>query len=134
MKKMYQCYFSLFSSLFVVYWLFAPKLALARSLLPNRDWGSVQISDITDMLRSVLKDFIIPVISAVSVLMLVIGAIHYLTAYGNEEKAEKGKKTILWAIVGIVVTILAYVLVTWVWEITAGGVPGNINANIAPPY
>lgn len=42
---------------------------------------------------------------------LVIGGFWYITAAGNEEQSEKGKKAIISAIIGLVVVILAYAIV-----------------------
>ncbi len=117
------------------------KIGLMWSILPtppncpppdtSPSWACVTIDNILDILRGILRDFIIPLLGAIAVLMFIIGAYSYLTAYGNEEKAEKGKKTIVWAIVGIVVTLLAFAIVTWVWQITAGTAPPP---ETAPPY
>jgi len=63
-----------------------------------------------------LIKFAIGLAGAVAVIFLVIGAINYFTAFGNEEKATKAKNTILWAIIGIVVIVLAEVIVTIVWK------------------
>jgi len=37
--------------------------------------------------------------------MIIIGGIQYMTSAGNEEKTNKAKKTILWAIIGIAIVI-----------------------------
>ena len=47
----------------------------------------------------------------IAVIFLLVGAFWYFTAFGNEEKANKGKTTIMWAIVGIIVIILSRVIV-----------------------
>ena len=47
----------------------------------------------------------------VAIIFILIGAFEYLTAYGNEEKANKGKTTIMWAVIGIVVILLAELIV-----------------------
>ncbi|MBX4191746.1 MAG: pilin [Candidatus Doudnabacteria bacterium] len=47
----------------------------------------------------------------ISILMIVIGGFRYITAQGNEEMAESGKKTLQWAIIGLVIILLAYVIV-----------------------
>lgn len=47
----------------------------------------------------------------VAVVFLIIGGFRYITAGGNEESAESGKKTIVNAIIGIVVVILSFVIV-----------------------
>ncbi len=54
------------------------------------------------------------IIGAVSVIMLIIGGIRYTTSGGNSSSVESAKNTILYAIVGLVVAILAYAVVQWV--------------------
>lgn len=46
-----------------------------------------------------------------SVLFIIIGAIMMLTAYGNEEKIGNAKKTIMLALIGLVISLLSYVIV-----------------------
>lgn len=46
-----------------------------------------------------------------SVLFVIIGGIRYVTAHGNEEQAEAAKKTILHAIIGVVIVVLSFVIV-----------------------
>ena len=53
----------------------------------------------------------------VALVYLIIGGIHYMTAYGNEEKATRGKQTVTWAIVGLIICMLAYFLANLVWQI-----------------
>ena len=49
---------------------------------------------------------------AVAVLFLIIGGFQYMTSAGNEEAAEKGKGTVVNALIGIVIIIMSYVLVS----------------------
>lgn len=53
-------------------------------------------------------------IGAVSVLMLVYGGIRYTISGGNATSVTAAKNTILYAIVGIVVAMLAYAIVNFV--------------------
>ncbi len=54
------------------------------------------------------------VIGAVSVIMLVIGGIRYTVSAGDSSAVTGAKNTILYAIVGIVVALLAYAVVNFV--------------------
>ena len=54
------------------------------------------------------------VIGAVSVIMLIIGGIRYTVSQGDQSAVQSAKNTILYAIVGIVVAILAYAVVNFV--------------------
>ncbi len=56
-----------------------------------------------------------------AVLMLVVGGYWYMAAGGNEELAEKGKKTIINFVLGLVIIIMAYTLVA----ILSGALTGN---------
>ena len=51
------------------------------------------------------------IIGALAFFYLIYGAILYITAGGNPESAKKGQQTILYAIIGIVIAVLAYSIV-----------------------
>ena len=48
--------------------------------------------------------------------MIIIGGIHYATSQGDAAKVKKGKDTILYGIIGLVIAILAYAIVNFVLE------------------
>ncbi len=54
------------------------------------------------------------IIGAISVIMLIIGGIRYVVSGGDSTKVQEAKNTILYAIVGVVVAILAYAVVNFV--------------------
>jgi hypothetical protein len=54
------------------------------------------------------------VIGAVSVLMLIYGGIRYTISGGDSNAVQAAKNTILYAIVGIIVAILAYAIINFV--------------------
>ncbi len=61
------------------------------------------------------------IIGAISVIMLIIGGIRYTVSGGDSSAVTGAKNTILYAIVGIVVAILAYAVVNFVIGSFAGG-------------
>lgn len=54
------------------------------------------------------------VIGAVAVIMLIYGGVKYVTSGGAQDKVAEAKNTILYAIVGIVVALLAFAVVNFV--------------------
>ena len=54
------------------------------------------------------------IVGAVSVLMLIYGGIKYTTSGGNTNNVTAAKNTVLYSIVGIVVSISAYAIVQFV--------------------
>lgn len=60
------------------------------------------------------------IVGILAVIMIIFGGIQYLLSAGDTSKTEKAKNTILYAVVGLVVAILAYALVTWVVSAIGG--------------
>jgi hypothetical protein len=56
--------------------------------------------------------WILPLIGSVAVLFLIIGGIRYITSAGNKDKAETAKKTISYAVIGLVIIVLSGVIVS----------------------
>ena len=54
------------------------------------------------------------IVGAVAVIMLIIGGIRYVISSGDQNQVTAAKNTILYAIVGIVVAILAFAVVNFV--------------------
>lgn len=59
---------------------------------------------------------------AVAVIYIIYGGFSYITAGGDESKAEQAKNTLTFAIIGVVVISLALVIVQWINLWLAGNV------------
>jgi putative copper export protein len=55
----------------------------------------------------------------VAVIYLIYGGFLYITSAGNEESAEKGKNAIVYSLIGIVVIVLSFVIVSAVYRFVA---------------
>lgn len=62
----------------------------------------------------VITDTLLFLIGAVSVVMMVIGGIRYTISQGDSTAVTSAKNTILYAVIGLVVAILAYAAVHFV--------------------
>lgn len=67
-----------------------------------------------DGIFKTITNVLLFLIGAISVIMLIIGGIRYVVSGGDSSAVTGAKNTILYAIVGIVVAILAYALVNFV--------------------
>ena len=63
-------------------------------------------------------------VGVLALIMIIIGGITWMTSAGNAEQVKKGKGTLVWASIGLVVCFLAYSLVTFVIK-TFIGVAGS---------
>jgi hypothetical protein len=57
----------------------------------------------------------------VAALFLIVGGFLYLTSAGNEEQTEKGKKILVNSVIGLVVIILAYAIVSIIGSVLVVG-------------
>ncbi len=57
---------------------------------------------------------------ALAVFFVIIGGYQYITAAGNEEQSEKGKKTLINAVIGIIVIVLSFVIINVVVNTVSG--------------
>lgn len=74
--------------------------------------------------ESLVKQFVnifLFAVGALSVIMLIWGGIRYTTSAGDSNKVQAAKNTVLYAIVGLVVAILAYAIVNMVIGKIASG-------------
>jgi amino acid transporter len=78
-------------------------------------------------------NWILGMVSVIAVLAIIWGGIQYLTSAGNQDQARDGKRTITYAVIGLVVAGIAYALVYVIITkiITGSGGGGNLNGQ---PY
>ena len=78
--------------------------------------------DVNGLIKTVIQ-WMLGIAFGIAVLFLIIGGFWYITSGGNEETAEKGKNTVVNALIGIVIIVLAFVIVSVVANLvgSAGG-------------
>ncbi|MBX4186748.1 MAG: pilin [Candidatus Doudnabacteria bacterium] len=65
----------------------------------------------TGLLTRIIQ-LILGVVGIVTMTFIIIGGFQYITSRGDDEQATAGKKTLSNAIIGLVIVILSYVIVT----------------------
>lgn len=71
-----------------------------------------------------LTNTILLVVGLISVIMLVYGGLRYILSGGDSKKVTDAKNTILYAIIGLIISLLAYAIVHFVLN-SVVGVPNN---------
>lgn len=61
-----------------------------------------------------IANVLIFLVGAIAVIMLIIGGLRYVISQGDKTNVESAKNTILYAVIGIVIAILAYAIVNFV--------------------
>ena len=76
----------------------------------NGDGGG---KSLTETIKTII-DTLLFITGMVAVIMIVIGGLRYVTSNGDSNQASQAKNTILYAVIGLVVAIMAYAIVNFV--------------------
>ena len=63
---------------------------------------------------STIINVIVGALGVVAVIMIVLGGVQFVTAQGDASRVKKAKDTIMFAVIGLVVAILAWAIVNFV--------------------
>ena len=95
-------------------------LCIPESPIKGSADSLVSSSSIMEVILKVLK-MLLTIVGIIAVLLVIVGGFQYITAAGNEEQAEKGKKAIFNALIGLVVVILSYAIVNIIVKTLTNG-------------
>jgi len=59
-------------------------------------------------------NWVLAVLGLVTVVMIIIGGFTYLTSQGDPGKTKKGRDTILYGVIGLIIALLAFAIVNFV--------------------
>jgi len=97
------------------------KFVLPALAAVTGEWGkivfpSTKIGSISDLVGAIIS-WSLGLAGAFAVIAIVYSGIMYITAGGDAEKAATARKNLTWAIIGIVIIMLALVIVNTVIEV-----------------
>jgi len=61
-------------------------------------------------------EIVFGLLGLLAVIMIIYGGFLFMTSAGNPEKVKKGKSTILYGLVGLIIALLAFVIVNFVLD------------------
>lgn len=86
--------------------------------------GSTTNIDVTSTVTAVVN-WLLFFVGVIAVVMLIWGGIRYATSAGDANKVTAAKNTVMYAIIGLIVAILAYAIVSYVsGTLLQGGLTG----------
>lgn len=77
-----------------------------------------------------ITNTVLYIVGIISVIMLIYGGLRYVISGGDSKKVTDAKNTILYAIIGLIVSILAFAIVNFVINAITG--ESNSAANVNP--
>jgi hypothetical protein len=98
--------------------LVAPSYAADLSIQggANSAKGADQVTNLfgSSGIFSTITNTLLFILGAISVIMIIIGGLRYVISGGDSSAVSAAKNTILYAIVGVIVAILAYAIINFV--------------------
>ena len=99
-------------------------LGIGRALAADyNNWNAnVNINDpgrlrtLAEIMSTVI-DVLLGIAGVLAVVAVVYSGLLYITAGPNTELAEKARKNLAWAVIGIIIVALSFVIVNWVIDI-----------------
>ncbi len=82
--------------------------------------GITQTSSAREFVVNV-TNFVLSFLGLSAVIVIIYGGFLYVTAGGEQEKADKGKKSVMYAVMGILIVLISYALVNTIIQGAAGG-------------
>ncbi len=107
--------------LMTILFLFWPAVVFASDVvqrydrllspLPDRElFCPTAYCDLQQMFLLIIRDFL-QLLPIAAVLFIIIGGFQMVLSAGNEERLAQAKRTVLWAIFGLVIGVLSFSLV-----------------------
>lgn len=93
-----------------------PRLLAASinsQVLNNNESVQIPEVDSSSIIDNILN-IVFYIMGSLAVVMIIVGAIRFLTSNGDPGKNKQARMTIAYAVVGLIVVISAYAIVNWV--------------------
>jgi len=104
-----------------------PVVALAQQQGITNPLGN--IGTVSGLLAKIIN-YMLGLVGFIALIALITGGARMIMDFGSEEQVKKGKTTIMWAVIGLLVVMLSYVIINIVTGEILGG---NTNAPYEEP-
>lgn len=97
-----------------IYLLLSAKSALAQS--PLGDAQDVGLPDVRADENKIADaiGILLFITGALSIIFIIIGGIMFITSSGNPDQTKRARTTLIYAVVGLLVSILAFAIINFV--------------------
>jgi len=113
----------------MVFGLLTPVSSFAASnttpLTPAPTPSAVKIhnpigaTDVPTLVNNIVK-VILGVVGALALAMFVYGGMMWMTSAGNDQRITKGKETLTWAVIGLLIIFSSYAILNTVFKAFSG--------------
>lgn len=112
-----------FSTIYIVLFLFFARLSVvvAQTLLPQDEnicgacltKGDCHLKDIPCYIKFI-AEYVVGIVGTLSVVMIMVGGYQWIMGGVSEDQKSKAKKTIFYAVIGLIITLLSWLIVNYI--------------------
>ncbi len=81
-----------------------------------------ELKEVLQVVKNVMNNVLLPIVGTLFTIMIILGGITYMGSNGNEQTATKAKGILTAAIIGLLITILSYFIVSLFASVIGGGI------------
>ncbi len=68
-------------------------------------------------LISTITNLLLGIAGSIAVIFIIVGGIQYATSAGDDSRVQSAKNTIMNAVIGLVITVMAYAIVNFILNV-----------------
>lgn len=87
-----------------------------KTLVPSANNQNSRAAGITGVLVKAI-DLMVRLVGSISLIVFIIGAVITIASGGKEDRLEFGKTTMVYSLIGLVVTFMSFIIVTFVQSV-----------------
>lgn len=86
---------------------------VSEEILRANGCNGATSTDLSEIIVNIITG-VVGALGIVAAIVIVIGGVNYMTSAGDSGKLQKAKNTILYAVVGLIISVLAFAIVNFV--------------------
>ena len=100
-------------------------LDLGMEHAANLELPTAEDEDVRDMAVTIVK-YLITFLGIIAVVIILYGGFVWMTAAGNDDRVSKAKNIIIAGVIGLIIVIAAFAIVTFVIGMTEDALDGDL--------
>ena len=77
-------------------------------------YNPIAAESVPELVNSLVRN-ILGIVGALALFMFVYGGVLWMTSAGNSQRVEKGRETLIWATIGLIVIFASYAILNFIF-------------------
>lgn len=120
-SKLIKIFFVIFLMIFVID---VSQYVLAEGTIGVQKVDATKLGLSDKTIKATIEDisrWILGFVAVLSILMIIVGGVWYIISAGDQDQVEDATEMIIWAVVGLVVALLGFAIVTIIGKVLGAG-------------